>query len=64
MRKRAHMLQTSLHDLSVQCKKKWSVLHSVEIEMIEPVCECEGPYEGTFIRKESAFYEVGRLAVL
>jgi hypothetical protein len=58
------MARTGLHHLSVQRKKEWPVLHSVKIEAIEPVCKRKCPYEGTFICKESAFYEVGRLAVL
>ena len=56
--------KTAVHDLSVQCKKEWSVLHSIEIEAVQPICERESSYEGTFICKESTFYEVGRLAVL
>ena len=58
------MLRSGLHDLSVQGKKEWSVLYSIKLETIKPICEGECPYEGAFIRKESAFYVVGRLAVL
>jgi hypothetical protein len=56
--------QNSVHDLSVQCKKEWPVLHLIEIEADSAVCKRESSYEGTFVCKESAFYEVGRLAVL
>jgi len=55
--------QNSVHDLSVQCKKEWPVLHSIEIEAVKPVCERECSYESTFVCEESTFYEVGRLAV-
>jgi hypothetical protein len=55
--------QNSVHDLSVQCKKEWSVLHSIEIEAVKPICERECSYESTLVCEESTFYEVSRLAV-
>jgi hypothetical protein len=65
MRKRAYRFeQNGVHDLSVQCKKEWPVLHSIEIEAVQPICERECSYESAFVCKESTFYEVGRLAVL
>jgi hypothetical protein len=48
----------------VQSKKEWPVLYSIKLEAIKTIRESECPYEGTFICKESTFYEVGRLAVL
>ena len=41
--------QNSVHDLSVQCKKEWPVLHSIEIEAVKPICERECSYESTFV---------------
>jgi len=41
--------QNSVHDLSVQRKKKWPVLHSIEIEAVKPICERECSYESTFV---------------
>ena len=55
--------QNTVHDLSVQGEKEWPVLHSIEIEAVDPICERECSYESTFVGKESTFYEVGRLAV-
>ena len=64
MRKRADQdEQNSVHYLSVECKKEWPVLHSIEIEAVKPICECESSYESTFVCEKSTFYEVGRLAV-
>jgi hypothetical protein len=64
MRKRADQdEQNSVHDLSVQCKKEWPVLHSIEIEAVKPIRERECSYERTFVCEESTFYEIGRLAV-
>lgn len=64
MRKRADQVEkNSIHDLSVQCKKEWPVLHSIEIKAVKPICERKCSYESTFVGEESAFYEVGRLAV-
>jgi len=58
------MLRNGLHDLSVQGKKEWPVLYSTKLETIKPICESECPHEGAFIRKERAFYEIDRLAML
>ena len=50
IRKRADQdEQNGAHDLSVQCKKKRSVLHSIEIEAVKPICERECSYESTFV---------------
>ena len=64
VRKRANQdEQNSVHNLSVQCKEEWPVLHSIEIEAVKPICEGECSYESTFVCEESTFYEVSRLAV-
>ena len=55
--------QNSVHDLSVQRKKEWPVLHSIEIKAVKPICKCECSYESTFVCEESTLYEIGRLAV-
>jgi hypothetical protein len=57
------MSRIYVHDLSMQSEKERSILHSIEVKAILPICEREGSYESTFIREQSAFYEVGRLAV-
>ena len=44
-----HDEQNNVHDLSVQCKKEWPVLHSIEIEAVKPICERECSYESTFV---------------
>jgi len=41
--------QNNVHDLSVQCKKEWPVLHSIEIEAVKPISERECSYESTFV---------------
>jgi hypothetical protein len=56
--------RTNVHDLSVQSEKKWPILHSIEIEAVQPICERESSHKSTFICEQSALYEVGRLAVL
>ena len=53
-----------IHDVPVQSKVERPILDPIEIKAIQPICERERSYEGTFIRKQGTLYEVSRLAML
>jgi hypothetical protein len=56
-------VERDAHDLSVECKEKWTILDSIKVKAVGPTCEIKGARERPLVREQGTVDEVYCLAV-